>query len=118
MGNGLSFGEYPQRISLSIYPGMAMLRMVALLLRQNRWTSIGALIDLESFQREALHRGMHDIFNDAFNGKDPNYAGISYVTYYYNKTVGYQEVAATLKKASEVTRSKAPCSCLVPSIQA
>ena len=100
--------DYPQRIGLSIYPGVAVLQSVGLMLRENGWSSIAALIDFESYPRETLHRGLHDQFNGAFNGKNPNYLGITYVTYSYNRAAGDQEVAESLKKVSEISRGRTP----------
>lgn len=105
VGNSITFQDYPQRITLSIYPVNTMTRSIVLMLQRNKWYNIASLVDTDSILKEQFHRALISAFHDAFPRNDSR-RGINYNEFRYSLSAGTAEIARTLHSISQGCRGK------------
>ena len=96
----MTFQDYPNRISMSIYPINTMIRLVTLLFKRNQWTNFASISDSNSVINEPFHQALRDGMAVAFLR---NNSKVRYNVFYCNAS---QDVTGTFLAASENSRSK------------
>ena len=82
-----------------------MTRAIVLLLQQNKWTNIAAVIDSNSVLYEPLHLALIEAFDGVFSFNESS-LGIRYQKFQCNATGDIGQMMNTLVSVSAASRSK------------